>query len=171
MDEPLIAIGEIKAARGYSGELRVLPLSDHKERYHGLDRVYAQLPDGEVRSLRVKGIRWQNQLLLVTLEGITNPEQAAELRGALLSVPQSECWPLPEDNYYIFQIIGLKVYDEELGFLGLVEDVQKTPANDIYLVRGPEGQEFWLPALKEVVHTVDLTGSKLLVKLPPGLLD
>src|SRR5690606_14491238 len=91
--------------------------------------------------------------VIVKLEGVDTRDDAETLRGALLQVPGDQVVPLPEDHYYVFQIVGLEVVDEDGRELGVVKEVLFTGANDVYVVERADGSELLLPAVKDVEFT------------------
>ena len=76
--------------------------------------------------------------------------------------------PLEEDEYYLYQIVGLAAWTEQGEYLGRVREVLNTGANDVYVIRGPKG-DILLPAIDDVVREVDLETGRLAVVLPEGL--
>jgi 16S rRNA processing protein RimM len=95
---------------------------------------------------------------------------AEQLRGGYLEITREQLVPLPEGSYYIFEIIGLKVYDLDGAYLGEITDVLQTGANDVYVVE-TGGKPLLIPALKQVVREVDLQGRRMRVELPEGLME
>uniref|UniRef100_A0A7C1FE02 Ribosome maturation factor RimM n=1 Tax=Ammonifex degensii TaxID=42838 RepID=A0A7C1FE02_9THEO len=168
MKVKFITIGEIVAPHGYRGAVRVLPLTDFPDRFRGMTRIIV-CQKGERKSYAVEKVGGDRRFIILKLAGIETIEAAAALRGALLEVPREEVVSLPPGHFYIFDIIGLKVWSEEGDFLGEVSAVLKTGANDVYSVRTPTGQEILIPALKAVVREIDLPGERMVVRLPEGL--
>jgi 16S rRNA processing protein RimM len=111
--EGFVAVGSIRGPRGLEGELKVEPLSDNPQRFV----PGATLRAGD-RSYTIRAARMHQRALLLRLEGVATREQADELRGLLLEVPESELAALGEDEYYRFQLVGLEVRDEEGRVLG-----------------------------------------------------
>lgn len=167
MEDDFVSIAHLLAPYGLKGEVRAFPLSDFPERYHGLKRVFV---GKEKKELNIEYFRWYNKYLLLKFEGIDTREEAQKLRDLALYVPVSEVWQLPQDFYYVFQLIGLKVYDEKYGFLGELREVETTGANDVYLIEY-EGKTICIPALRSVVKKIDLEQNTMEVSLPPGLID
>src|SRR5690554_4604612 len=109
-------------------------------------------------------------LVLVKLEGLDDRDSAQALRGALLQVARDAVHPLPPGEYYVFEIVGLAVYDETGRHLGVVADVLETRANDVYVVDRADGQgELLLPAIRDVILRIDLEQGRMDVRLLPGL--
>ena len=78
---------------------------------------------------------------------------------------------LQEDEYFIGDLIGLHVEDEEGNALGVLRDVLETGANDVYLVSRPGEKDLMLPAIKDCIREVDLESGIMRVRVLPGLLD
>ena len=96
-------------------------------------------------------------------------DEAEGLRGKTVEVPEEEAVDLPPDHYFWHQIIGLRVLGEDGQVLGTVDDILQTGANDVYVVRRPEGGELLLPAIQQVVKSVDLQAGIMTIELMPGL--
>jgi len=159
-----VAIGRVGAAWGVRGAVRVLPLTDRRGQLAAGRTVTVA---GERR--KIESARWQKGLVYLRLSGIEHREAAAELGGRLLAIPESELEPLPEGEYYRFQLIGLSVVSTDGEELGRVTEVLSTGANDVYVVRGDRG-ELLLPATDEVVREIDLETGRMLIEVLPGLL-
>lgn len=85
-----------------------------------------------------------------------------------MQIPLEEAVPLSEDEYYIYQIVGLEVWTSEGGYLGRVLKVLFTGANEVYVVEGERG-EILVPAIEDVVKEVDLGGGRLIVEPLEGM--
>lgn len=107
---------------------------------------------------------------MVKLRGIDTPEDAAKLRGAPLQLPESEFPAPPQNTYYHFQILGLRVRTTTGEDLGVLEEILENPANDVYVVRGQKG-EVLVPAIGDVIKEIDLQRGVITVEAIPGLMD
>ncbi len=85
--------------------------------------------------------------LVIKFRGYSNPESVARLRGAHLLVPRSQTHPLPEDTFYVFDIVGLDAVTESGDVIGRVKDVLSLPGNDVYVV-DQDGEELLIPAVR-----------------------
>lgn len=168
MDE-LVSIGEVTAPHGVRGEVRVLPLTDFPERFRGLKRLFVKRPQQAAEERGVERVRFHKKFVILKLEGVDTRDDAETLRRALLQVAPDEVYPLPEGYYYVFQVIGLRVFDEDGRKIGVVEDVLFTGANDVYIVKTADGREILLPAVEEVIRHIDLDEGRMEVRLLPGL--
>jgi 16S rRNA processing protein RimM len=155
-----VAVGRIGAPWGVHGDVKVLPLTDFPERFQPGASLWVRGRRHEVRRSR-----WTGGLVYLGLSDIDSRDAAGELRGALLEVPEGDLTPLPEGQYYRFQIIGLEVYTPEGSSLGRVAEVLPTGSNDVYVIRGGP-RELLIPAIEDVVKEVDLKGGRLVVEPP-----
>ena len=159
-----VAMGRVGAPWGVRGAVRVLPLTDRRGQLAAGRTVTVA---GERRT--IESARWQKGMVYLRLSGIEDREAAAEFRDRLLAIPESELEPLPEGQYYRFQLIGLAVISTDGEELGRVTEVLSTGANDVYVVRGERG-ELLLPATGEVVRKIDLETGRMVIEALPGLL-
>ena len=93
-------------------------------------------------------------------------EEAQQLMGRLLTVAREEAMPLDDGEYYVFDIVGLTVYDEMDNAIGTIDNVLHTGSNDVYVVRTEEGRDLLVPALRTVVCAIDLADGRMTVRLP-----
>jgi 16S rRNA processing protein RimM len=106
---------------------------------------------------------------LLRLEGYRDRDSADQLRGELIYLRYEDVQPLPEGVYYHWQILGLPVFSTENEYLGVVDDIHETGANDVYVIKDEQGEELLLPAIELVIQEVDLDTPRLVVNLLPGL--
>ena len=156
-----IVIGRVGAAHGIRGELRIIPLTDFPERFAALREVMV----GD-ELLHIESAKPQGKNFLIRFREYAVREEAQRLTGRLLTVARAEVAPLDEGEYYVFDIVGLTVYDEEDNELGTVENVLKTGSNDVYAVRSEDGREILIPALRSVVREIDVPGGRMTVRFP-----
>lgn len=166
----MIRVGKITTTHGHKGALKVIALTDYPERFEELDKVY--LVEGDHKSvLTIKSVRYQKGNLILEFEEIKDMNQAETFKGKYLFINDEQIRKLPKDRYYIFQLIGLNVYEGE-DFLGEIADVIQTGSNDVYVVkRGEDKKDLLIPALKKVVKNIDLDQKKMQVELLEGTLD
>ena len=163
-----LAIGRVVRAHGLKGEISVAVMTEFPERFEITEQVY--LGDQfEATPYSLKSYRWHKDNVLLTLTGITNRNQAESLKGQLVQVPIEEAMPLPDGVYYHYQLVGLEVVTTTGERLGILSDVMETGANDVYVV-DKEGQELLLPAITDVVKSIDLEKAQMVVEVIEGLI-
>lgn len=165
-----VVIGEVRRPHGIRGEIKVHPLTEHRERFFRLQAVYI---NGAKR--RVTQARLAHDGVILRLEGVGDRTQAEALRGSLLEVDLAEVFPLPEGEYYWFQLQGLRAVTDTGKELGRVTEIWRTPAHDVLVIAGSSeagGQrpQYLVPAVRAVVAEVDLDRGRLVVREIPGLL-
>ena len=156
-----VTVGRIIAPHGLRGEVKVELLTDFPERFEPGASLWT---DSE--PLVVQSTRPVQKLLYVQFVGIDDRTEAEGLRGKELKAPAQTA--LAEGSFYRHDIIGLEVRDLAGQPLGLVADIFPTGSNDVYVVRGDQG-ELLLPATDEVVRSIDLDAGVMQVELIEGL--
>jgi 16S rRNA processing protein RimM len=159
-------VGRVVGPFGVHGEMKVEPYTDFPDRFSRLQHVYI---GEERRAYKVLGSRRHKHVLL-RLAGLTTPEEVAALHGQYVWIPRSEAMPLGEGEYYIRDIIGLRVFSTEGEQLGEVQDILITGSNDVYVVRGERG-EVLIPAIHDVVRELDVPGGRIIVEVIEGMLE
>jgi len=160
-------VARIVAPWGAQGIVKAEALTDDPQRFDLLQRVYLG-PNHQPAKLQ--SWRWHKSALFLKFQGYEDRTAAESLRGWLVQIPIEEALPLGQDEYYVHQIEGLVVETTDGEYLGQITEVLFTGANDVWVVEGPKG-EIPLPALADVILEVDLAAGRVIVRLPPGLLD
>lgn len=166
----LVKIGQVVGAHGVQGTIKVQCLSAYPERFQQLTRVTIE-KDNQYKDYTLISCGQHKSLLLIKLDKINNRNQAQDLLGAYLSVPEDQLYPLPAGEYYHFQLIGLKVYDKKRGYLGELDQILETGANDVYVIQSPQYGEILIPAIQSVIQAINLDQHTMWVNLLEGLID
>ncbi len=161
---PGLAAGRITKAHGLRGEVTVLVLTEVESRFD--QGATLHLDDG--RELTVAETRPDRGRLLVTFAEVADRTAAEALRGRYLFVPERDAPELPEGSFWPHQLVGCEVVTESGRSLGEIREVVLGVANDIW-VTGPQADEVLIPALKDVVVSVDVAGRRVVVRDVPGL--
>jgi len=163
--EPTVVVGRVARPHGVTGEIAVVVLSEVPERF--TDGAVVWLEDG--RALTVGSSRPHKDRLLVRFREVIDRTQAEALHGALLVVPESMSPPLPEGSWWDHQLIGCSVTTEAGRALGTLTEVIHTAANDVWSVTDEMGAETLIPVLRDVLVSVDVTATRIVVNEIPGL--
>jgi 16S rRNA processing protein RimM len=158
-----VAIARITGARGVHGEVKAEPLAPAEILAPGRTVTVAG------NETRIDGATGDAGRIRLKLAGIDDREAAAALSGSYVLVAEDELPPLPEDQYYRFQLLGMLVVSVEGEELGVITDVFSTPENDVYVVRR-DGPDILIPATDDIVQEVDLGARRMTVEVVPGLL-
>jgi len=172
-----VAVGRVARAHGVKGEVSVLPLSDVPGRFDAGSRLFVapdgDPPDGSAaseRALVVASSRSHQRRLLVRFEDVVDRTAADAIRGCYLFVPVGESPGLPEGSYWAHELVGVTVVTEGGRPLGTLREVLRNPAHDVWVVIGPDGETL-IPAVTDVIRSVDVPGGRVVVADAPGLTE
>lgn len=162
-----VVVGEILAPHGVKGTLRVFPLTEHPRRFEAGASLCLVLTSGKRRLVTVRrSQRFQGKFWLIDIEGCQTRDDAEALRGATLNITADMRAPLPRGRYYLSDIVGMTVVTTDGQRVGVIADVLQTGSNDVYVT-----ERALIPATKEVVKEIDVTGKRMVVEAVPGLLE
>lgn len=163
-----LEIGQIVNTFGIKGMVKVMPFTENIERFSKMKTVYVKNKK-ENKKYEIEEVKYHKNMVLVKFEGIENPEQADLLRNSYLIVDRETEEPLEAGRYYIVDMIGLDVFTDDNEYLGKLEDIYNTGSNDIYVVKNELGKQILLPAIEDVIKSIDMDNKKVIVHLIPGL--
>lgn len=164
----LLEVGKIVNTHGLRGEVKIVPWTDCPEVFEELEYVTARLRGGD-KKLFISGIKYQKNNIIVKFSGIDRIEDAEPMKNSVLLAERDMLGELPEGTYYIADLIGMEVCDEEGHIIGTVADVFSTGANDVYDVKRDGMKNLLLPVIDEVVKNVDTDKRKITVHIMEGL--
>jgi 16S rRNA processing protein RimM len=164
MDYQFIVVGRVVAPWGARGEIKVEVMTDFPDRFSPQEEVHI---DG--RPMTIERSRLHQGRVILKLATIDSVEAAQGLRGRFLEVPQSQLRPLPKDEYYQYQLLGLEVWTTGGELLGRIANILPTGSNDVYIVPSRHG-ELLIPAIEDVVKSVELERGRIVIEVINGLL-
>jgi 16S rRNA processing protein RimM len=165
----LILLGRVIRSHGTKGLLRIWSYARSEASFLEAQTVYLESASGEIYEYRVTSVRPQKNVLLMKLEGLDTAESAGIYEGSGIFV-RKESLTREGDEYFWYECLGLEVYLDTGGYLGILSQIIPTGGHDIYVVKeGPK--EILLPATDEVVKVIDLEKGKMIVSALEGLLD
>lgn len=168
--EKMLKIGVLTSPHGVRGEMKVYPTTDDPERFKSLDRVRV-MKGGSALEMKVESVRFFKNMVILKLSGIPDRNAAEEYRRCDLMIPREDAVELREDQYFVGDLIGMKVSTESDENFGVLYDIMETGANDVYVIKTAQYGEVMLPAIRECILDVDVEHGRMKVHLLPGLLD
>ena len=168
--EDLLQVGIITSTHGVRGEVKVYPTTDDPRRFRRLKEVVLDTGK-EKMNLEIEGVKFFKQFVILKFKGLDNINDIEKYRQKSLYVTRKNAVRLQRDEYFIADLIGLKVQDEDDKELGTVKDVIETGANDVYEVEMADGKSLLLPAIKQCILNVDVENGTMQVHVLEGLLD
>ena len=170
MDDRLILVGQIGAAHGIRGEVRVKSFTAPAEAIADYGPLTAIDRKGAKRVLTVERLRDQGTVLVVKFREIADRNGSETLNGTTLHVDRAAL-PEPEDEetFYHADLIGLSAVAEDGTVFGEVVAIQDFGAGDLLEIAPPGAKSVYLPFTRECAPTVDIAGRRIVVRPPEGL--
>lgn len=167
--EQKLRVGVIASTHGLKGEVKVFPTTDDARRFSKIKEVILDTGKEEL-VLEIESVKFFKQLAILKFKGIDNINDVEKYKGKELYVLREDAQELGNDEYFIADLIGLKVTEEDGRELGILKDVLETGANDVYIVEMEDKKELLIPAIKQCILKVDVEAGKMEVHLLEGLL-
>ncbi len=160
-----ITIGEIIAPSGTRGSLKVEVITEFPQRFAPSSKVYINR-----QPMTIDSCIWRKGKALIKLHTIDNIKDAEKLRGQPVEIHHRQLKPLPEGQYYHFQLIGLEVWTTQGELLGNVTEILTSESNDTYVVQGAKGEAL-IPAIEDVIKSINLDEGRITIEPIEGLLS
>ncbi|HEY4612122.1 MAG TPA: ribosome maturation factor RimM [Bacteroidota bacterium] len=166
----MIAIGQIAKSNGVRGAVGVRLLTDDAKRFAKLKAVWVGRAEDTLKRFAVESVRVQRSGVVLKLQQVDDRTAADELREQFVFVEESDAVVPKKGSYFIHDIIGMDVETEEGEAVGVVKDVWRLPANDVWVVQR-NGKETLVPAVKEFIRRVDAEQRKIVIHAVEGLIE
>lgn len=162
-------VGVITAPHGVRGEVKVFPTTDDPRRFKKLKQVLLDTGKEQL-DLEIEGVKFFKKFVILKFKGLDNMNDVERYRQKSLYVTRENAVRLNKDEYFIADLIGLQVQDEDGKAIGILKNVLETGANDVYVVEMKDGRELLLPAIKQCILQVELEEGFMKVHILEGLL-
>lgn len=165
VEQVRLTVGRLSGSHGIRGEMRMYLLTDEPDHLKKIKTVYLGERDTEIR---LESIRFTDRGALVKLGGTDTPEDAARLSGLNVKIAGSDARPLEPGEYFLFQLIGLKVSNENGEPIGVVTDLIETGAHDVLVIgeRPDSPEDLMVPNHPEFVLEMDPAAGTMVVRPP-----
>lgn len=162
----LIKLGKITAPVGVRGEVRVYPYTDKPTRFSAVKELFVESTPAVIES-----VRYQKDMVVLKLSISPDRNAAEALRNKELYLEREKLWEVPEDTYFVKDLLGSVCKDEDGKVLGTFAEVIQNPAQDIYVIEDENKVRHMVPAVKEFIKKVDLDNKEITIHVIPGLFD
>lgn len=162
-------VGQIVNTQGLKGEVKVYPYTDDIDRFDDLEKFY--LGNDFENEYIVERVRYKGNMVIMKIKNIDSVEQAEKLRNKFMFVSREESRNLEEGEFFIADMIGIKVFTIDGDEVGVLEDVLQYAANDVYVIKKLNGDEVLIPAIMKFVPTIDMNERKMIIDPIKGMLD
>ncbi|HKM04166.1 MAG TPA: ribosome maturation factor RimM [Lachnospiraceae bacterium] len=168
--EELLQVGIISSTHGIRGEVKVFPTTDDLNRFKTLKKVILET-EKEKLNLEVEGVKFFKNFAILKFKGYDNINDIEKYKGKSLFVTRKNAVKCQEGEYFIIDLINIKVIDDNGNDIGVLKEVMETGANDVYVVEMLDGREVLLPAIKQCILKVDMENKIMTIHMMEGLLD
>lgn len=161
-----IETGKIVNTHGIKGEVKVVPWADSPSVFSRFKTIYIENIPYDVQS-----VRFQGDTVLMKLKGVTDMSAAEALKNKIIEAKRED-FDLPKGTYFIEDLIGMTVFDNETGReLGTITDVFSTGANDVYEITDSTGEKYYIPAIRDCIRETDPEKKEMRIHIMEGLFD
>lgn len=167
--EDMLQVGVIASTHGIRGEVKVFPTTDDVRRFKRLKEVILDTGKEKI-AMEIEGVKFFKQFAILKFKGIDNIDDVQKYRQKSLYVTRQNAVRLGRDEYFIADLMGLRVVDENEQEIGVLKEVMETGANDVYVIEMADGRELLLPAIKQCVLQVNVEEGFVRVHVLEGLL-
>ena len=166
----ILQVGAVTSTHGLAGEVKVFPTTDDPKRFKKLKQVLLDTGK-DMLPLGVEHVKFFKNMVILKFKGYDRIEDIMGFKGKNLYVTRENAVRLKKDEYFIADLIGMKVYTEDEAYLGELTEVITTGANDVYTVRMENGKDVLIPAIRQCILDVDVENGVMKVHLLEGLLE
>lgn len=163
-------IGKFVKTRGLKGDLKVYSHTDDINRFKELEYVYIG-KDKETKYEVEKASVGAKGMAFIKLKGYNTIEDVQKFVNKEIFIAREDAYELDEDEMFVVDMLGMDVRLEDGTSIGTLKEVLSYSANDVYVVKSPEGKEYLIPATYEVVPEINAEENYMIVVPIPGLLD
>ncbi|ABW19010.1 ribosome maturation factor RimM [Alkaliphilus oremlandii] len=164
----MLRVGKITNTHGIKGDLKVLPLTDYFERFEELEWVYIE---GFKDKFYIENIKYKPTLVILSFEGYGDINLVEKFKDRYLLIDESQRRILPEDTYYIADIIGLDVFTVKDEYIGKVVDIIQTGSSEVYVIRMNNLKEIMIPSVKEFMPEISLEKKRITIDPIEGMIE
>ncbi len=164
-----IQVGKITNTHGIKGELKVTPLTDDINRFDDLNSVFI----GEEKTkVNIEKTWYKKGFVIIKFKEFDDINQVISYKDEYVYIDEEDKVQLPEDTYFIFDIIGCKVVDTSDNNIGIVKNVLTNFSNDVYVVEDTKlRKEHLIPAVKQFVVDVNIEEKIITIEPIEGLIE
>lgn len=162
------AIGKIINTHGINGEVKIYPYTDDAERFSVLKQAY--IGDTKIK-VNLSTVKYHKGLPLVKFKEYNNINDVLKFKEQIIYVDDENRVILPENHYFIYDLIECQVYDMDNNYIGKIVEVMQGASNDIYVVKDDKNKEYLIPAVKEFIKEVNIDKKTVIINPIEGMIE
>jgi len=174
LSDNLFLVGRMIRPHGLKGECKVIPESDDPDRVRNLKRIWLGSSTESAILYSIESARLQTSkrgtAVLMQLAGIHSLDDAQRLGASFVYGHVDDLPPLQDGEYYLHDLIGIEVLNEQGESLGTLKDICETQAHPLYVIDRPNRNESFIPAVPEFILSTDMEHRRMTIRCIEGLL-
>lgn len=164
-----LEVGQIVNTHGLKGFLKVVPYTDEIERFSQLKKLFIVYNKQDIE-FEIEKVKYFKGMVIIKLKGIEHINEAEKYKNCYLKIKREDAKKLDENTYFIADLIGAIVYDEQENKIGTLVEVFPTGSNDVYVVKDENGKQYLLPAISSVIKQISVKDQKIVVDVTGGVI-
>ncbi|WP_066507246.1 ribosome maturation factor RimM [Abyssisolibacter fermentans] len=160
-----IQIGKIANTHGIRGYVKVIPLTTNMYRYDDLKEVFI-----DEAKFEIEDVWYKKDVVMVKFKGYDNINDVICYKNKFIQIDEKDLIGLDQDEYFIFDIVGLQVYLANGKYLGEIKEVLQPGANDVYVIKTKKS-DVLIPAVKEIVKDINVKENKMIIDPIEGMIE
>ncbi|NMA87280.1 MAG: 16S rRNA processing protein RimM [Tissierellia bacterium] len=168
MLEDFIQIGRIANTHGVRGEIKIIPLTNDMHRFNYLKTAF--LGEEKIK-VEVENVKYHKNLVIVKFKEFNDINEIISFKDEYVYIEGKDKVVLPEDHYFLYDIVNCEVFDTQNNYIGIVKEVLQSASNDIYIVKDKKGKEYLIPAVKEFFIDIDVENKKIIIDPIEGMIE
>ena len=120
--------------------------------------------------VEIENVKYHKGMILLKLKDFNNINEVLKFKDEFLFVDEINKVKLPEDNYFIYELIDCRVFDTTGNLLGHIKDVLQNSSNDVYIIKDKD-KEYLIPAVKEFIKEVNIVEKKVIIAPIEGMIE
>ena len=162
-------VGKIIGSHGIRGEMKIYPYTDDVKRFDKLKIAY--IGDDKLK-VHVGGVKYHKNLVVLKTKEYDDINQILHFKDSNLYIDDKDRVVLPENHFFIYDLIDSRVYDKDQTLIGVLIDVLQGASNDVYVVKNQEtNKEYLIPAVKEFIVSIDVATKEIIIDPIEGMLE
>lgn len=162
-----INIGKIVNTHGIKGDLKIYPLTDDKTRFEDLDYVYIQ---DEYDKFYIEEVWYHKNFVMLKFYDYDNINDVIKFKNKYIYIHKDNLVKLPEDTYFIFDLIDIDVYTTDGEYIGNIVEVLQSGISDTYIIKNND-KEILIPAVKEFIKDINIQDKRMVIRPIEGLIE
>lgn len=164
-----IAVGKIINTHGIKGEVKIYPYTDEVKRFSDFRILYL---GNKKLKVEVESVKYHKGIVIMKFKNLNDINEVILYKDEIIYIDYESRISLPENHYFIFDLLECEVVDLAGKTLGYISDVLEFASNDVYTVRdNKNNKEYLIPAVKEFIKEVNISEKRIIIDPIEGMIE